>query len=235
MPRSGGKCLALSGLFSECVAEPGLGVLPIPVGDRPRHPCRVARVLDGRGTQFEAGSNLTRAELAESLALVAGVPQRVPATSSFADVSPTDSVYPYVETVAGARSRRTLMTCNPGNAFQPATSATRLDFAVAAVKAANMEAQAIARAGSRVGLADDFLIPDALKGYVVIALERGLLDPVMTELGWGFAPDAGTTRLAASKGLLQLRDILAGTAVYAAPPIVEEQPTIELPRLIRRR
>ena len=195
----------------------------------------IARVIEGRGAQFEATSPLTRAELAESLALIAGVPQRVPANDSFADVAPTDSAYPYVETVAGARSRRTLMTCNPENAFQPAIPASRLDFAVAAVKAANMEAQAIARAGARIGLADDALVPDALKGYVVTALERGLLDAVMTELGWGFAPDAATTRLAASKGLLQLRDILAGTAVYAAPPIVEEQPTIELPRRRMRR
>lgn len=189
----------------------------------------VARVIDGRGTQFEATGALTRSELARSLALVAGVPQRVPATNSFTDVPSTDTAFPYVETIAGTRARRPLMTCNPANAFQPGTAATRLDFAVAAVKAANMEAQALARAGSRVGLVDDFLIPDALKGFAAVALERGLLDPVMTPLGWGFAPADATTRLAASKGLLQLRDILAGTAVYAAPPIVEEQPTVELP------
>ena len=189
----------------------------------------IARVIDGRGSQFEAASSLTRAELAESLALIAGIPQRVPAVNSFADVQAADTAFPYVETVAGARARRTLMTCNPANAFQPGNAATRLDFAVAAVKAANMEAQAVARAGSRVGLTDDFLIPDPLKGFAAIALERGLLDPVMTPLGWGFAPNDGTTRLAAAKGLLQLRDVLAGTAVFAAPPIVEQEPTVELP------
>ena len=193
----------------------------------------VARVIDGRGTQFEAAASLTRAELARSLALIAGVPQRIPGASSFADVSTLDATFPYVETIAGVRSRRTLMSCT--TTFRPADPATRLEFAIAAVRAANLEAQALARAGSRVGLADDFLIPDALKGYAAIALERALLDPVMTELGWGFAPAAGTSRLAASKGLLQLRDILAGTAVYAPFPIVEEQPTLELTRFPKRR
>ena len=92
-----------------------------------------------------------------------------------------------------------------------------------------LESEAIARAGSRIGLADDVVIPDALKGYAAIALERQLVDPVMTELGWGFAPADGTTRLAAAKGLLQLRDILAGTAVApGAGPIVDEQPTVHL-------
>ena len=193
----------------------------------------VARVIDGRGTQFEAAASLTRAELARSLALIAGVPQRIPGASSFADVSTLDATFPYVETIAGVRSRRTLMSCT--TTFRPADPATRLEFAIAAVRAANLEAQALARAGSRVGLADDFLIPDALKGYAAIALELALLDPVMTELGWGFAPAAGTSRLAASKGLLQLRDILAGTAVYAPFPIVEEQPTLELTRFPKRR
>jgi serine protease AprX len=195
----------------------------------------VARVIDGRGAQFEATSNLTRAEMARSLSLIAGVQQRVPGTSTFADVSALDASFPYVETIAGTRAKRTLMTCNTANAFRPGDAATRLEFAIAAVKAANLEAQALARAGARVGLADDFLIPDPLKGYAAVALERALIDPVMTELGWSFAPDAGASRLAASKGLLQLRDILAGTAVYAAPPVVEEQPTVELLRFPTRR
>jgi serine protease AprX len=195
----------------------------------------IARVIDGRGTQFQATSNLTRTELARSLALIAGVPQRVPGTGSFVDVSPADGAFPVAETIAGSRSKRKLMTCNPANAFHPSDAATRLDFAVAAVKAANLESQAIARAGSNVGLVDDFLIPDALSGYAAIALERGLLDPVMTELGWGFAPADGTTRLAASKGLLQLRDILAGMAVAPSTgPIVEEQPTVHLETFRKR-
>jgi hypothetical protein len=100
---------------------------------------------------------------------------------------------------------------------------------VAAVKAADMEAQALARAGSRVGLVDDFLIPDALKGFAAVALERGAARSRDDAARLGLRSGHATTRLAASKGLLQLRDILAGTAVYAAPPIVEEQPTIELP------
>ena len=60
------------------------------------------RVIVGRGGVFAPASSLTRGELARSLALVAGLPQRIPAQPSFTDVATSDPFYPFVETVAGA-------------------------------------------------------------------------------------------------------------------------------------
>lgn len=45
MPRPGEKCIADSGLFFERLAEPGAGVLPVPVCNRPRHSQRRSRLF----------------------------------------------------------------------------------------------------------------------------------------------------------------------------------------------
>ena len=46
---SGGKVSRAFGLFFQGLAEPGPGVLPVPVGHGPGEPQHVARLLDGNG------------------------------------------------------------------------------------------------------------------------------------------------------------------------------------------
>ena len=48
MPHPGEKCLTEFELFFQSLAEPGPGVLPVPVGHRPGEPQRLARLLDGK-------------------------------------------------------------------------------------------------------------------------------------------------------------------------------------------
>jgi hypothetical protein len=75
---------------------------------------RIARavsrhVIVGRDTLFAPDSTLSRAELARSLALTGGLPQRIAAHSSFPDLADSDPSEPYVETVAGVKTRHLLM------------------------------------------------------------------------------------------------------------------------------
>ena len=60
MPHSRKKCLAVSGLFFESVAEPGARVLPIPVGHGPRHPQRGTGLLDREPAEQVEVSDLGR-------------------------------------------------------------------------------------------------------------------------------------------------------------------------------
>jgi len=167
----------------------------------------VARdVIAGRGTRFEPASSLTRGELARSLALTAGLPQRVPGQPSFTDVATTDPAYPFVETVAGSRARARLMDA-PGARFRPGTSVDRIDFAVFLVRAAGREAEAQARAGTTLGLVDEEKIPTALRGYVAVALELGLIDTLSSPSGFKFDPNGSVPRLNAALFLRHLLDL----------------------------
>ncbi|HEY3176917.1 MAG TPA: S8 family serine peptidase [Candidatus Polarisedimenticolia bacterium] len=179
-------------------------------------------VLVGRGSRFEASAGLMRGELARALALAGRLPQRIPSSPSFADVPPTDAVYPYVESVAGSRARRKVMENGTRSLqrvrqdsdsqddvavdsyFAPRQLVTRLDYAVAVVRAAGLEAEAQARAGEVLGLADESTIPPATKGYVAVALDRGFIESVFLSGGESFDPNGFLPRLSAARYLVKL-------------------------------
>ncbi|HEU5180370.1 MAG TPA: hypothetical protein VFW45_06245, partial [Candidatus Polarisedimenticolia bacterium] len=194
-------------------------VAALPAADRDRVTRAVSRgVMAGRGSLFEAASSLTREELARSLALVGGLPQRIPSSGSFADVGPSDEAFPYVETVAGVRTRHLLMEPPNGHVFKPHDEVTRLDFAVALVRAAGWEALADARAGESLGWIDEDQIPPALRGYAGVARDRRLIDVHVTSSGTFFDPAASLTRLAATGFLMNLLDQRGGSRVASLPP-----------------
>jgi serine protease AprX len=179
----------------------------LPAGSQDLLAEAVARhVIVGRGSRFEPSASITRGDLARSLALTASLPQRVPVQPSFTDVAASDPAYPFVETVAGTRARKTLMDPANGSAFQPNANVRRLDFAVAMVRAAGREAEALSRAGTPLGLADEDKIPLALRGYVAVALEQGFIDSFSTSSGLSFDPNGFVPRLNAANFLLHLLD-----------------------------
>ncbi len=179
-------------------------------------------VLVGRGSLFEASAGLTRGELARALALAGRLPQRIPSSPSFADVARTDTAYPYVESVAGSRARRRVMEKRTDNLspsrrgsvsqdnlqldsyFAPRQLVIRLDYAVAVVRAAGLEAEAQARADETLGLADESTIPASKKGYVAVALDRGFIQSVTLSGGESFDPDGYLPRLSAARYLVKL-------------------------------
>ena len=183
-------------------------VAGLPVDDRDIVTRAVGRnVLIGHGGTFDAYESLTRGELARALALAAGRPQRIPSKPTYNDVGASDPSYPYVESVAGARAR--LQVVDPKNLinFGPDFDISRLDFTVALVRGAGLEAESQARAGETLGLLDESKIPSELHGYVAVALERGLIDTLDTDAGPVFDPKGDVPRVAAARFLLRLLEL----------------------------
>jgi hypothetical protein len=79
----------------------------------------------------------------------------------------------------------------PGMSFRPDEMVDRLTAAVALVRAQGLRGEAEAKAGTLLTVADAASIPYALRGYVALALERGLL----TAEGGAFRPQSTLTRL----------------------------------------
>lgn len=80
-----------------------------------------------------------------------------------------------------------------GNQFNPTGTVSRLDLAVAFVRALGLDTEAKAKANTPVMLGgqeliDDAQIPPSLKGYVQIAIDRGMLEAFpasVTQIGPG--------------------------------------------------
>ncbi len=183
-------------------------VAGLPADDRDAVTRAVGRnVMIGRGDSFDAYASLWRGELARALALAAGRPQRIPSSPSFNDVPADDPLYPYVESVAGDRARQVIVDPQNGTLFGPEVEVDRLEFAVAVVRAAGLEAEAEARAGESLGLLDENQIPSSLSGYVAVALERGLIDTIATQDGLEFDPKGELLRIEAARFLSRLLEL----------------------------
>jgi hypothetical protein len=134
----------------------------------------------------------------------------VAAHPTFLDVPMSSVHYPFVESAAGSRAQKQLI--DPAVAlipfsFQPDEPISRLDFVVAIVRTASLEDLADARAGEILPVMDSALVPYALRGYVGVALELGLIGTVVTPQGPFFDPDGSVPRLDASMHLLRLLDL----------------------------
>ena len=64
-----------------------------------------------------------------------------------------------------------------GSYFYPQASVSRINVAIAAVKALGLDPLAQSWNGSISGILDSLLIPSSLRGYVAIALSRNLIKP----------------------------------------------------------
>jgi serine protease AprX len=142
------------------------------------------------GGSFRPAFGVTRADLAAALVVGARVPQYAPGQSGYTDV-PDRTTTLYVESVQAAQGGALFPDAAPGAGFRPDEMADRLTAAVALVRASGLRAEAEQRAGAILPVTDSYAIPYASRGYVAVALERGLL----TAEGGGFRPQAALTRL----------------------------------------
>jgi serine protease AprX len=147
---------------------------------------------DGR---FHPDEPVTREDLARHLALVVPLRQTLADTPRFGDVPASFGPIAEAVTARGATLRDWnfesdgLMSA-AGGSFIPGGLVTRLDVAVAFVRALGKDAEAKAGAGAPLAAADGDDVPAALRGYVQLALNLGLLD-----LEEGLVnPDGGLTR-----------------------------------------
>jgi serine protease AprX len=161
---------------------------------------------------------VSRADLAQSLNLNAPVRQSLGATPKFTDVSGDLARIAEAVTAKGSSLRgydfvSTGLMSSTGSLFNPNASVTRLDTAVALVKALGRDAEARALANTNVTyngtvLSDNGQIPGALRGYVQIAISSGLFEAYPAEIiqiapgqyqavpGPRFEPSATITRAA---------------------------------------
>ncbi|HEV7699579.1 MAG TPA: S8 family serine peptidase [Pyrinomonadaceae bacterium] len=141
---------------------------------------------------FRPGQKVTREDLARSLMLDAPMRQSIGNTPKFADVSGDLARIAEAITASGSTFRDVGFTSTPlmtssGTGFNPSAAATRLDLAVAFVKALGHDAKAKALAGTDVTvngtvLTDNGQIPTELRGYVQIAINDGLFEAFPAEI-----------------------------------------------------
>ena len=178
---------------------------------------------------FKPDNTVTREDLARSLALNTNLRQTLGSTAKFADVSGDLRFFAEYVTAKGSTNRDfdfapTGMISATGNLFNPAANVTRMDLAVALVKALGHDAQAKALAGSTVtfqgtAITDNSQIPSALRGYVQLALDKGLFVAFPSEVrqtgpgqfivvpGPRFEPSSTFTRATLAETLIKYRQL----------------------------
>jgi len=176
---------------------------------------------------FRPNQNVTRADFARTLALNTPLRQTLAATPRFTDVSGSLIGIAEAVTANGSTLRdwnfapQGLMSAI-GSTFNPNGNVVRLDVAVAFVRALGLDAEALARANTVVTsggqpLVDNAQIPGSLRGYVQIALDRGLLEAFPAQVrsngqvipGPRFEPNTVVTRAVLAAKLAPFSDAFA--------------------------
>jgi serine protease AprX len=152
------------------------------------------------GNSFQPDANVTREDFARALALNVPVRQSLGANPKFADVSGDVAAIAEAVTTRGSTLRdfytaensnapAGLMSAD-GSSFDPTGTVSRLDLAVAFVRALGLDAQARAKANTPVKhsngqeLIDNAEIPNELRGYVQIAIDKGFLKVYEASVEW---------------------------------------------------
>ena len=140
------------------------------------------RVMSADGGLFRPDHVLTRSELARALTLGARVPQYVPNRASFTDITSGTPEALFAESL-----RKEGVLGVSGTTFGGSAQVNRLEQAVALVRALRLDKEARQLAGTAVttggkALTDNADIPSALRGYVQLALDRGLLQAYPAEI-----------------------------------------------------
>ncbi|MDQ3617345.1 MAG: S8 family serine peptidase [Pseudomonadota bacterium] len=171
------------------------------MNDVASHPARQAiefavgnRLVDGDSDRrFRPDAILKRHEMAEYLVMGTSVRQHLPFNRqpSFTDVGVKNAAYPFAESaVATGGALRDLSQSQAGvmgllsGAFRPKDSVTRVSLAYSLVQSLALQNEAQAfngeltafYLGKRVPVLDAASIPASLRGYVQLALDRGLIN-----------------------------------------------------------
>jgi serine protease AprX len=168
-----------------------------PIGDIQGHPAQaqIETVLKNRQMDtfadggFHPNDSVTREDFARLLYLNTPLRQFPSASPKYTDVSA--ELAPIAEAVTANGSTLRDWSFQPagmvaayGSTFNPTANVTRLETAVALVRALGLDAEAKAGAGrvvtanyngQAIALADSAEVPSAMRGYVQLALDKGLL------------------------------------------------------------
>ena len=127
------------------------------------------------GSRFGADVPVSRAELAATMVRSGRVPQYLPQQSFYPDVRDAATTL-FVESAQAAPSGPLFIDVAAGSQFRPLENVDRLAAAVALVRAAGLRSEAEAKAGTLLPFADSSSIPSNLRGYVSVAVARGLME-----------------------------------------------------------
>ncbi|HEY5611748.1 MAG TPA: hypothetical protein VIL97_11100, partial [Thermoanaerobaculia bacterium] len=128
----------------------------------------------GSSPNVNGNETINRATLARAF-VANGQPKFLPSASSFTDLTSDPSRF-YPESSAGGKALGGAVLPT-GPAFGPKSTVTRLEFVRAAVRFSGLSGEAEARSGELVALSDASALSASDRGYVAVALERGLIDP----------------------------------------------------------
>ena len=190
---------------------------------------RIDTLADG---QFHPDTEVTREDFARSLAFNVPLRQLLAANPRFTDVSADFEPIAEAITAKGSTLRDWNFTPDglitaSGSSFNPSATIKRVELAVALVRALGLDTEAKAGANSTVTdpasgqpVIDNAQIPGSLRGYVQLAINKGLLEVYPAEVrqtptgfqaipGPRVEPNSSVTRaqLAAKLNLFPLRFI----------------------------
>ncbi|HEX8138014.1 MAG TPA: S8 family serine peptidase [Pyrinomonadaceae bacterium] len=147
-------------------------------------------VMTPYGNNFRPGRAVSRADLAAALVSSGRVPQYLPGKASYTDVSGVAAAL-FVESAQAAPGGPLFINTTSGGAFRPDEAVDRLTAAVAMVRALGLRSEAEAKnLEPLLSITDAGAIPSNLRGYVAVAMARGLL----TADGGSFRPQSALTR-----------------------------------------
>lgn len=152
------------------------------------------------GKFFRPDTAVTRAGLAAALLAGGRLSQYLPARSNYTDVR-NQSLMLAVESAQAAGDGPLFTDAAKGGRFYPDAPVTRLAATIALVRAAGWRAEAEKRAGAPLSFPDAASIPLPLRGYVSVAVERGL---ITASGATNFQPQASFTRLELTQALARL-------------------------------
>jgi serine protease AprX len=178
---------------------------------------------------FRPKIKVARGDLAQSLALNTALRQTLGSAAKFTDVTGDLRNICEAVTANGATLRDynfapSGLLSSGGTVFNPNVSVTRLETAVAFVKALGHDAEARALANTNVTsngavLSDNAQIPAALRGYVQLAIDNGLFEAYPAEViqiapgqyqvkpGPRFEPESSITRAALAVKLIRFNQL----------------------------
>ncbi len=173
---------------------------------------------------FQPATNVTRLEFARTMADNAPLRQAT-GEPALSDVSATYQPLARATVAAGATLRHWNfavdgLLASSGGQFKPNTNLTRLDAAIALVRALGYDAQARAldgtvvtaknSAGQSVAVADLLDIPADKRGYAQLALDKGFVTPKFAAFGAPvFAKDGTVNRSELAYGIVSFRDFFS--------------------------
>ncbi|MGI9104643.1 MAG: S8 family serine peptidase [Pyrinomonadaceae bacterium] len=159
-------------------------------------------VMSPTGGKFRPALPVTRGELAQALVLGGRVPQYVPAEASYRDVRDAATLL-FVESVQRAPQGAVFTDVQTGGSFSPHATVNRLTAAIVLVRAAGLQAEADASSNLPLKVLDASAIPAAARGYVSVALARGLLADDHAY----FRPQASFTRLDLAHAMVSMQKL----------------------------